>query len=179
MFQPRVVRRRIAFERDAQAQIGRRRFDDCHQIQIVLERRDRRHEDVQDAAAGFGAHRGADDPGRRLEASWYLGALARLITTISTISIGRGPLKLRRHLRQPRARHRRVWFREVRVVAFCHPRQRIEWQAIAHRRIAGHEIQPIVAQEPWPRAPHPSRTIALNRQRVADGRIEIAAEHVP
>ena len=55
--QARIARRRIAFEHDGQPEFGRRRLDGRHQLEIVLERRERRHEHVQEAARAAGAIR--------------------------------------------------------------------------------------------------------------------------
>ena len=66
--QPRVARRRIAFEQHAHAERARRRFDGGDELEVVLERLDRRHEDVQDAAARLDAQRRADDAGGRFAA---------------------------------------------------------------------------------------------------------------
>ena len=44
--QPRIVRRRIAFEQHRHAERARRRFDGGDELEVVLERLDRRHEDV-------------------------------------------------------------------------------------------------------------------------------------
>ena len=70
MRQPRVARRRIAFEQHAHAERSRRRFDGGDQIEVVLDRLDRRHEDVQDTAARLDAQRRTDDSGGRFTARW-------------------------------------------------------------------------------------------------------------
>ena len=86
MRQPRIVRRRIAFEQHAHAERARRRFDGRDQIEIVLERRDRRHEDVQDAAARLDAQRRADDAGGRLDrAMAAIGARRRRPSPVPTV----------------------------------------------------------------------------------------------
>ena len=57
------------------------------------------------------------------------------------------------------------------------PRQRVERQPQSHRRVAGNQIEPLVAQEPPPRRPgsvaaaHPP-----NRQRVADDGVQTLRE---
>ena len=55
----------------------------------------------------------------------------------------------------------------VRIVALAHPRQRIERQPVAHRRIAGDQVHAVVAEEP--RAAHPAsaRCIGRSRSRVS------------
>ena len=46
----------------------------------------------------------------------------------------------------------------------------------AHRRITGHQVQPLTAQEP--RSRRPARVFRVaNRQRIADNRLETLAEH--
>ena len=69
----------------------------------------------------------------------------------------------------------RVGFDQIRVVGLVHPRQRIHRQAKAHRRIAGQQVQPLVAQEPAASAP--ARAIAGNRQGVAHGVVQAVLEH--
>ena len=49
MVDPMVGRRQVAFDRDRRLQLGRRVLDGGHQVQVVLQPFDRRHEDVQPA----------------------------------------------------------------------------------------------------------------------------------
>ncbi len=63
--QPRIVRRRVALEDDRQVQRRRRLLDRGDEIEVVLRRLHRRHEDVQAAVARLDAQRGAHDPGGR------------------------------------------------------------------------------------------------------------------
>ena len=62
------ARRRIAFQHELHAQRVRGQFDRAEQLEIILERGERRHEQVQDAVAHFDAQRGARDPRGRFEA---------------------------------------------------------------------------------------------------------------
>jgi len=81
------------------------------------------------------------------------------------------------------ARRERIALDEIRIVGIGDPRQRIERQPIAHRRIARHEVHPLVAEEP--RAGLPARTVecrpfvdALDRQHVTDHAVELPVEHL-
>ena len=58
--QARVLGRLVAFQRDRQAHGVRRLLDRSDERKVVLERRRRRHEDVEAAVARLGADRGAD-----------------------------------------------------------------------------------------------------------------------
>ena len=67
--EPRIGRRRVAFDVDRQIELGGGRFDGRDQIEIVVERFDRRHENAQAAVAHLdrqsGAHRHAGSIGGR------------------------------------------------------------------------------------------------------------------
>ena len=64
--QARIARRLVAFEHDRLRLRLRNRLDGSDELQVVLEPRDGRHENIEHAVAGFGAHRGTRDPVRRL-----------------------------------------------------------------------------------------------------------------
>ncbi len=86
-------------------------------------------------------------------------------------------------VRQRVGRCERIAFEQMRIVARGDPRQRIERQPVAHRRIAGHQIHPLVAEEPRPRLParavERGRAVrAPDRQHVADHAVEPPVEHV-
>ena len=90
--------------------------------------------------------------------------MARVITPVLPAQFGRRG--------QPGAWREQVLLDHVRVVGLVHPRQRIERQAVAHRRIAGGQVQPLVAHEPGAGDPlrrgHAHLPLALERQHVAD-----------
>ena len=81
---------------------------------------------------------------------------------------------------QPGARREQVLLDHVRVVGLVHPRQRIERQAVAHRRIPGGQVQPLVAHEPGAGDPlrrgHTDLPLALERQHVADDFVQALRE---
>ena len=77
---------------------------------------------------------------------------------------------IRKFLRQFRQfRLRRILLPQPRKIFFRNPRNRIQRQAQAHRRIAGDEPERVVIAQK-PRAGHPAARAchALDRQRVAD-----------
>ena len=69
MRQPRITRRRIALKQHAHAERSRRRFDGGDQIEVVVNRFDRRHENAQHTAPRLDAQRRANDSGCRLTAN--------------------------------------------------------------------------------------------------------------
>ena len=73
---------------------------------------------------------------------------------------------------------------EVRKVALADPGQRVQRQAQAHRRITGHEVHALIAEEPGagdpPRAGQARATAGdggLDGQHVAHGGVELLLEH--
>ena len=74
--EPRVVRRLVAFEHHREAELGGGCLDRADELEIVLERFERRHEDVEHAVARLGAERRARDPGRPIRTAAAV-ALAR------------------------------------------------------------------------------------------------------
>ena len=181
-----VARRRIAFEHHGQLQLLGRRFDGGHQRQVVVHLVQRRHEDVDDAAAGF--QRVLGDRGLVRAAGGPLG-LGSLVVALDLGQIGVGRMRAHRvaHFHHQRgARHPAGGFVALRLSVFgvegaagCgvwlgqrvvglgirvfgegfgqiligHPRQAAERQPIAHRRIARHQHQPVVAEPPAPGEP--------------------------
>ncbi len=86
---------------------------------------------------------------------------------------------------QCRRRRIRIALNQVGEFALAHPRLRIERQPVAHGRVAGHEVEPVVAQEPGAGLPARAGELRaaarvggwLQRQHVADHRIELLREH--
>jgi len=68
VLQARVQRRFVALQQHRAAQLGSHRLDGRDQLQVVLQMRQRRHEQIQAALARFGAQRGTHDAGSRLPA---------------------------------------------------------------------------------------------------------------
>ncbi|KDB52787.1 hypothetical protein X805_16520 [Sphaerotilus natans subsp. natans DSM 6575] len=74
--------------------------------------------------------------------------------------------------RQRVARRERILLDQEGIVLLRHPGQRVQRQAVAHRRVAGHQVHALVAEEP--RAGDPARAAQrralgrLDRQHVAD-----------
>jgi hypothetical protein len=65
--QPRIVCRRIPFEHHPQAEGCGGRLDGGDELEVIVSRRHRRHEDVEHSVAGFRADGGPHGLGRRLE----------------------------------------------------------------------------------------------------------------
>jgi len=86
----------------------------------------------------------------------------------------------RRSDRQRHARFRGVLFVKMRVLGFLHPGNRIQRQAKAHRRVAGHQIHSFGTERP--RAAHPLAcairiVFTAQWQRVAYDFFEALLEH--
>ena len=146
-------------------------FDRGDQLEVVLERVGRRHEDIEHAVARLGAHRGARDlggglcseagarPARRRHrvalragarsARWFAPTHFTPRATAGGSRRARGSGARRRH---------RIRSDDVRIVALLDPRLRIERQAIAERRIAGNQVAALAAQEPVSRSASGCRT---------------------
>src|SRR5947199_326018 len=68
--EPRVMRRRVALNQHGKLELRRGVFDGGNELEVLLERRDRWHEDVQFSIARFDAQSGAHDPGGRFAGLW-------------------------------------------------------------------------------------------------------------
>ena len=247
--QARVARGRIAFEHDLHAQLRCGGFDRGHQVEVVLQTRQRRHEDIQHTAlatvlglglGAVGSHRvshlhakcSAGDPVRRLlplRGSRRFGAelgvrgldlatpigllgtgLARAgavalplplhrhhaaFGKAATGGVGRVPRRCarsglhrvvlgtqRRRLGQGVAHRVRVLLDQVGIVGLADPGQRVQRQAITHRRITGEKVHALVAEEPRAGGPQRAgqagsdRRVALQRQHVADHGVQPLGE---
>jgi len=95
--QARVARRRVAFEHDLHRQLGAGGLDGGQQFEVVLQVRQRRHEDIQHAAAAAAV--------RRLGRTLGPGAVAAL--RVAHFHAQRGARQLARRL-EARRRHQRV-----------------------------------------------------------------------
>jgi hypothetical protein len=174
--QPRVARRGVAFEHDLQLALGRSGLDGREQLQPIVERLQRRHEDVQqtglrrrlvefDARAVRTRRIAHFDDERRAHDVPGLGA-RRFACSDETLT-PRQLREQRRMLAQRRARRERVLLDDVRIVLGLDPRQRRQRQAVAHRRIPGQQQQRVAAHRP--RAADPIAALALRQwQQIAD-----------
>ena len=126
---------------------------------------------MQDAVARLDAERGAH--GRVVGLALGHGGIIR---RRRGRHVARHGGDLRARAAAPR-RLARVALDHLHRVARLGPRQRIERQAVAHRRGAGDEQQPVGAQLPDAREPRPARLagVAQERQRVADDLVEAVA----
>jgi len=61
--QARVGRRLVALQHHRQLELDRGVLDGSDDLEVVLQRHRRRHEEVEQAAARFGTQRAAGDPG--------------------------------------------------------------------------------------------------------------------
>jgi hypothetical protein len=136
-----------------QAQLAGSGFDRGQQLQIVFQVRQRRHEEMQTTFAGFGAQRGAHDALRRFVERE--SGSRRLIgyQPRSALLTGRGGGFARHFPIRPIGRQRLRGQRRIAhvlcvLIARCGPRQRIQRQAQAERRIAGDQIAALIAQKP-------------------------------
>ena len=164
--QPRIARRRVALEQHAHAERTRRGFDGGDQIQVVVDRLDRRHEDIQDAAAGLDAQRGTDHAGGRFAAGRRACRCRRRPAREGRPGVAAGACRIghgrrasgvapagpgspcRPGGRERLARRKRVELVESGVIVRRRPGKRVERQPESHRRVAGHQIEPLAAQEP-------------------------------
>ena len=229
--QPRVARRRIAFEHDLHAQLGGRGLDRGQQFEVVLQVLQRRHEDVEHAAlaamlaaSAFGplarcgsrtsthsavrVSQPADSPragtrrargmrrrrlcGRSRGLPPRAGAGSRRRAAAGPAPrrappSAKPPADVVRVVARPRSAHARrpaaaaaangSCSCSVLAVAVRGPGQRVQRQPVAHRRIAGHQVQALVAHEPGagdpvPARPCPVRHSRAQRQHVADDRVQ-------
>ncbi len=180
--QTRIGRRGIPFEHHRQIELSRGGFNRADQAQVVLERRNRRQEHVEHAVARFGAQRRADDrrgrlvDGRDHRCAWRGWCRESRRCRGCGRSVRFGGTAGQLHAWCERGSRRQRWTRfhgiesaQIRIVRLAHPRQRIDRQPIAHRRIAGNQEQMFGAQEPRARSPC-ARSVGrgCQRQRVAD-----------
>ena len=205
--QPRVTRRRVAFEHHLDAEFGGRGLDGGQQFQVILQVLQRRQEDIEHAAlaamlllglravgalrvAHLDAQRGARQPaggfvvgGLGVGVSRRCGlrqvrpargaalALAATLTRprlrlqrdvtafgktaahpvriVAGVAGPAGELRAQRGgVGQGAQAFERVLRDQLLLVGAGGPGQRIERQAVTHRRVARHQVQPLVAQEP-------------------------------
>ncbi len=170
MLQPRIERRRIAFDHHRLGAIGGGILDRRGEGEIILHRLDRRHEDMQQPAAHLDAERGAHDAAIAFAAQRRQRHLLAMLRA-AALCQGRRGLARAKGLarRQRRARRGGILGDQERAVRLTRPGQRFQRQAIAHRGIAGQEIERVGAQEPGSALPAPrlAQPDALQRQREA------------
>ncbi len=177
----RVARRGIALDDDGKAGLDRRLLDRGDEIEIILERRHGRHEDIEVAAARLDAERRAHDPfGRAPRLELFLAqrrhrglALARLGAALMLGRLRALARRQRRPLREG------VRLDHVRIVLGRHPRQRGERQPVAERTVARREEDALAAQRPIARKPDRPAILmtAVDGKGEADGLVEPALEH--
>ena len=170
VWQPGIVWRRIALEQHAQAEGLGRGFNGGNQIQVFLDRLQRRHEDVQDSAARLDAQRGTDDAGGRF-ASSRSGAgavldrlwIARLCCRIEHAgNERRGPDRAGMVSPpggwEPVARRKGIELVERGAIFRRRPGERVERQPKSHRRVAGQQIESSLRKNHRPVDQCPSRS---------------------
>ena len=170
-----IVRRRVALDQHRQAQLGGGVLDGGDQVEVILQVLLRRHEDVQPAVARLDAQGGADRAG--------VGLAVRRRPIVRDRNVRPWDWTSRPAIRRQRGRaaaagsERRTDRLVTARVLRGDPRQRVERQAKAHRRIAGDQVQVLAAQEPA--AAHPRRlavAAGAQRQRVADDLVQALLE---
>lgn len=198
--QARVVGRWRALKQDGQLQRGGDLLDGGDQVEEVLGGGDRRQEEVESAAARFDAEGGAQQPGRGfLRFRWALcvclvgrqpaplgPALAE--EAIETGAGGRLGRLAADGIWDAWSRLRRRWqvgpvVERVlrvnpRVIRLTDPGQAVERQTQAHGRIAGDQVQGVIAHEPRTTAPAEAvaAPAAFERQDETDDVIESLLE---
>ena len=160
----RVVRRGVALDMDRQADLLRGGLGGGDELEIVLERLDRRHEDAEPAVARLdrerGAHRAADVAELLLDALLLRGVVGGEVRH----RLGAGRVDRLRRLGRRRggavaevgqrpARHGRVDDVGVGIGRGRHVGQRAERQAVADRAVAGDEEEVAAADLPLLGAP--------------------------
>ena len=191
--QSRVTRRLVAFEHHRVAAVGRGGLDRGHQFQVVLQRRQRRHEQIHDAVPHLGAQRGTGDPAGRFEGTGLAVCRVRAVETVArrrrevtqalrAVAAQAGERCLhaggdvapgrQRGLRRRRIRCMHPW-----VVSGRGPGLAIQRQPVAEWRIAGHQIAALGAQEPGTALPAVAVRRACQRQYVADDAVQPLFEH--
>ena len=170
-----IGRRRVALHQHADLEFGRGGLDGAHEIEIPIDRLERRHEDVQHAVTRLGADRRPHDPRRRLEPGrnavldsrvGVRGCRRRLLPE-------RGSCGSRHRSRQRLARGEWILFVLLRTIGTVYPGQRVERQPEPHGGIAGNQVHPLAAQEPGPGSPprltrHPLQARAASRNPRSD-----------
>ena len=147
--QPRIGRRRVAFDVHRQVELGGGRLDGGEKLEIVLELLDRRHEHAEPAVARLDRERGAHRNGLRLNGRASRSRRPEPRARRGRRSGAAGAGECARHrgrVRQRAALGERVGRHEMRLVDRLDMRQRAERQPEADRRIARHQEQPAAAQ---------------------------------
>ena len=168
----RVARRLVALEDHRQAQLAGGGLDRVHEVEVVLDCLDGRHEDVEHAMARLGAERRARDMRRGFE---------RPGRTLPRRGRGGAALHGDRRARGQGARLReRIAGVHPRVVRRRDPRHGIHRQAQPEGRVAGNQVAVLLAQEPAPGDPARARRgIEAQRQDVAGLLLQALREHAP
>ena len=174
----RIVGRRVAFDQHRHVQGPRRRLDGGDQIEIILGVRLRRHENMQPAAARLDAQ-GACARCVQCSSVWLawplrLGRARHLGAAVCGYSAASIPLWSAMGLRGANG----SGSMNTSCVVRRFPRKRIERQAIADRRIAGHQEQRLAAQHPLAALPAGPSSVSARRkrQRIADDFVQALLE---
>ena len=178
----RILRRAVALDMDRQAELAGGVLGRRDQFEIVLQRLDRRHEDAQPSVARLdrqrGAHGAADLAELLLDALLAAGRGGERSRGLAARHfVGALQFGGRRFVQDLFARRQRAarqgWIDrdDVGILRRRHIGQRAERQAIADRRIAGHQEQLAAPRLPFFRAPARSARClavpALHRQHIA------------
>ena len=161
--QARVVRGRIALDMDLQVQAQGRGLDRVQQVQVFLQRGDRRHEHAQPPVLGFHGQRGADGSLQfPIPGAGHLGddILARRAGHEARPRLSPAVGRDLARPGQGRAVHRGVGRVDIGIIRFRQMRQRGQRQAIPDRAVAGHKKDMAPAQMPAFRIP-PQPGLAL------------------
>ncbi len=186
--------RRIAFDEHRLAELLGGVLDRGDEVEIVLGALGRRHEDEEMAVARLEGDRGAHDVAGRVADAGTQPEIGRqrappgLAAGVAVaVGVGRHAAFLaaqhRRaaegvERRQGRMRRHRVGIGDEVGVLRRRPRQRIERQAVAERRIARDQVALLRAQEPRPAAPAAAAVVlALDGQHGADGGSRVPASN--
>ena len=161
---PRVVRRGVALDVDGEVHLLRRGLGGGEEVEIVLDRLDRRHEDAEPAVAGLDREGGADGAAGLAELLLDLGLLGRVVGGEMRHRLGAAAVDgLRRlgrrggravaEVGERPARDGRVDDVGVGVVRRRHVGELRQRQAEADGAVAGDEVEKAAAELPFLRAP--------------------------
>ncbi len=177
LFQAPVRRRRIAFDHHRQIVRGGAGFDRRQQVEIVLERGGRRHEHVQTAAARLDAQRGVrhrDAQSGRCGLRMQLGVIGVVRAGWRRRVAGKARGDFAMKIGQRRLGGKGVHLDPGLALVLRHPRQRVQRQAQADRRVAGREIQAVAPGFPRRAVPRmfarPARPAAARSRSAYSGR---------
>ena len=173
--EPRVGRRRVAFDDHRRIELGRGVLDPSQQIDVVVGVGEGREEHVEPPVARLHHQSGAYHPVGRLPGRRGPVAGARN-------RCGRPDPAARQDVprRQRRSGRERILLDHGRRMTRIDPGERVQRQAQAGRRVAGDEQQMFAAQQPETALPHPGAgRRSGQRQHIADRTTQVLLEHAP